>query len=195
MPMVPPFLRIRQHLGAIGRHEQRVGRTRAAGGRRGLLVGIMSDSHGRADRVRQARQMLESAGAEVLFHCGDVGGLEVLDELIGCRAYFVWGNMDSPADAWRRYVESVGLRWPTVPLVVELAGRHIAVCHGHEPAFARAVESGQYDYVLYGHTHVGSHHRVGRTRLINPGALHRARSRTVALLDLARDALSFHRLA
>jgi putative phosphoesterase len=171
-----------------------VGQTRAAEGRRGLLLGIMSDSHGRADRVRQARQMLECAGAEVLFHCGDVGGLEVLDELIGCRVYFVWGNMDSPSDAWRQYVESVGLRWPEVPLIVELAGRRIAVCHGHEPVFARAVESGQYDYVLYGHTHAGSDHRVGRTRLINPGALHRARLRTVALLDLARDALSIRRL-
>jgi putative phosphoesterase len=156
-----------------------------------MLIGIMSDSHGRAHRVREARRRLEGAGAEVLFHCGDLGGLEVLDELAGCRAHFVWGNTDTPQLAWRAYVDSVGLGWPTVPLVVELADRRIAMCHGHERVFGPTVECDDYDYVLYGHTHEVADHRRGRTRLINPGALHRARTRTCAILDLARDDLKF----
>jgi putative phosphoesterase len=156
-----------------------------------MLVGVMSDSHGRVQRVREARDLLTSAGAEALFHCGDLGGLEVLDELVGCRAYFVWGNMDVPQLAWRAYVKSVGLAWPTAPLAVELAGRRIAVCHGHERAFRATIESQDYDYVFYGHTHEPSDERVGRTRLINPGALHRARARTCALVDLAGDEVRF----
>jgi len=44
--------------------------------------------------------------------------------------------------------------------------------------------SGQYDYLFYGHSHVASEHRTGPTRIINPGALHRARPKTFAVLDL-----------
>ena len=37
--------------------------------------------------------------------------------------------------------------------------------------------------------------RFGKTRIINPGALHRASEKTVALLDLATDQLEFIRVA
>jgi predicted phosphodiesterase len=55
----------------------------------------------------------------------------------------------------------------------------------------RALESQSFDYLLHGHTHVKRDERVGRTRVINPGALHRAREKTVAVLDTATDMLTF----
>jgi predicted phosphodiesterase len=45
------------------------------------------------------------------------------------------------------------------------------------------------DYVFHGHTHVAEERKSGRTRVINPGALHRARPKTFAILDLASGAL------
>jgi predicted phosphodiesterase len=39
--------------------------------------------------------------------------------------------------------------------------------------------------VFYGHTHQAAEHRTGKTRVINPGALHRARPKTFVVLDLA----------
>jgi predicted phosphodiesterase len=54
-----------------------------------------------------------------------------------------------------------------------------------------ALESQRFDYLLHGHSHLTRDERVGRTRIINPGALHRAREKTVALLDTATDALKF----
>jgi predicted phosphodiesterase len=44
---------------------------------------------------------------------------------------------------------------------------------------------------MVGHSHVPSEQRSGRVRIINPGALYRAATKTVALLDLARDRLEF----
>ena len=44
-------------------------------------------------------------------------------------------------------------------------------------------------YVLYGHTHHASLAQYGDVRFINPGALHRARTYTVATIDLVTDAV------
>jgi len=156
-----------------------------------MKLGIMSDSHGRVHAVRQARILLERAGAEAIVHCGDVGGLDVLDELAGCPCWFVWGNMDDPAPAWRGHVEALGLPWPDGPLKLRLADKRLAVFHGHELGFSRAAQAAKHDYLLYGHTHQRDDRRIAAMRMINPGALHRAATKTVALLDLANDSLQF----
>ena len=48
------------------------------------------------------------------------------------------------------------------------------------------------DYILHGHTHCKRDERIGRCRVINPGALHRANPKSVATLDTASDTLTFH---
>ncbi len=55
----------------------------------------------------------------------------------------------------------------------------------------RLLSEQKHDYLLQGHTHVRHDERIGKTRVINPGALHRAREKTVALLDTATDRLVF----
>lgn len=174
-----------------------------------LILGILSDTHGRAERAARAMGLLRRLGAEAFIHCGDVGSPEVLDALYEPPApgaasqpcWFVWGNTDA-ADDLADYARLMGRRTPTaVPTRVELAGKRIAVFHGHEPAFWRLTELldrrdtvgfaavAACDYLLYGHTHLAADARAGGVRLINPGALHRARPHTVATLDLAHDAV------
>ncbi len=159
-----------------------------------MLIGILSDSHGDAVTTATAVRLLEQRGAKHLVHCGDICGEPVLDELTGHHATFVWGNCDSPAPHMRKYVQSLGLPWPEPPVILELAGKRIAVFHGHERAFASAADRNDLDYVLYGHTHKYADRRIGRTRFINPGALYRARIKTVALLNLKNDRLDFLQL-
>jgi putative phosphoesterase len=156
-----------------------------------MKLGILSDSHGRTHLVRQALHLLDTAGAEAIIHCGDVGGLDVLDELAGRQCWFVWGNTDQPHSSWRHSLEALGLPWPTAPLQLTLDGRRIGVYHGHERAFRDALRDARYDYLLHGHTHQRDDYREGTMRVINPGALHRVSVRTVALLDLATDDLRF----
>jgi putative phosphoesterase len=156
-----------------------------------MKLGIISDSHGRVRVVRQALALLTSAGAEGIIHCGDLGGLDVLEEVAGTPCWFVWGNMDRPQPAWREYVESLGLTWPTIPLEITLAGKHLAVFHGHEREFAEVFKTASYDYLFHGHSHVREDYRRGKMRIINPGALRRAREKTAALLDLNNDHLEF----
>lgn len=173
-----------------------------------MILGVLSDSHGRHERTGRALRILRRLGAEAFVHCGDLQSDEVLDELAVVRARFVWGNTDYPDARTCKYAESLGLEPPTeIPLLLEFGGKRIAVFHGHEREFerlGRAVAAGdadqtgraamECDYVFYGHTHAAADARVGAVRLINPGALQRARVYTVATLELGLDEVSFWRV-
>lgn len=148
-----------------------------------MKIGILSDSHGDSAETARAVALLDAGGAEKFVHCGDLCGINVLDELAGRDAVFVWGNCDDPDYTMRRYVAAIGLPWPRVPARFEAGGRQFAVFHGHEPEFAAALRGGGFDYILHGHTHQFAYRRDGGTRIINPGALHRARIHTVGLLE------------
>lgn len=172
-----------------------------------MILGILSDTHGRSQRAGLAKRLLKQQGAEVFVHCGDVGSIEVFEQFSGERFHFVWGNTDSFSLHDLPYIESLGITPPRqIPLQLEYAGKRIGVLHGHEPqaapyapdvgvravAFSPAVA--MFDYVLHGHTHEVRDERRGGTRIINPGALHRAAVYTVSTLDLSRDLLKFWKL-
>jgi len=101
--------------------------------------------------------------------------------------------MDSVDTGTISYINTVGLRVPDgVPGRVTSDGKTFAVFHGHEPGFDRAIDTLNVDYILHGHTHVASSHSRGRTRIINPGALHRTRRPSVATLDTMTGTVTFH---
>lgn len=160
-----------------------------------MLVGILSDSHGRCGMVRKAMELFDSLGVEFIVHCGDVGGGDVFDEMVGRPLAFVWGNTDEPDPGTLAYLVSVGIQPPDeVPLRVERSGRRIAVFHGHEQGFSSAIRRLDVDYLFHGHTHVARDERVYGKRVVNPGALHRASRKSVATLDLHTDQLVFHEI-
>ena len=65
-----------------------------------------------------------------------------------------------------------------------------AVIHGDDFALKRKILTDQkHDYLLQGHTHQFEDTRIGRTRIINPGALHRANPKSIVLLDTETDRL------
>ncbi len=157
-----------------------------------MKIGILSDTHGRADAARLGVEVLAGRGAEMLIHCGDVGSPQVLDMLVGHRGLFVFGNCDWDRDALRRYAQIVGVMCHGALAEIEIDGKRLAVLHGDDAALKRRLLADQqHDYVLQGHTHVAEDTSFGRTRLINPGALYRANPRTVALLDTADGVLEF----
>ena len=169
-----------------------------------MIVGLLSDTHGRAELTAFALDVLRQAGAQVFIHCGDVGGETVLDQLATVQAHFVWGNTDEPDTALIAYVRSLWLTPPaSIPLRLNISNKAISVFHGHEPEFARlthlanGVDPGRFkrqvgaDYVFFGHRHVPYDRQCGTVRVINPGAIHRAQVRTVATVDLKQDLLRF----
>ncbi len=156
-----------------------------------MLIAILSDTHSRTNPLIAAIDMLRGRGAEHYIHCGDVGGEEVLDCLAGLPAVtFVWGNNDWDVRALEDYAQNLNVTCAGRAADLILDGKRFAVIHGDNASQkAEIVKSQQHDYLLQGHTHVFNDQRIGRMRLINPGALYRANYKTVALLDTATDKL------
>jgi putative phosphoesterase len=163
-----------------------------------MLLGILSDTHDHPNRTRRAVDLLQSAGAQALVHCGDLNSPAIVRLLSGLPSWFVFGNNDvlgrhdvRAAQQFEAVAEEVGavcLQWGGI---IELSGKRIAVTHGHQGVEERRLLAVQPDYLLTGHTHERHDRRVGPTRLINPGALHRVAEFTVALLNLSTDELQF----
>jgi len=157
-----------------------------------MLVGIMSDTHGHAEAMALAVRLLQQRGATCFLHCGDVGSTGVIDVLAGLNSAFVWGNCDHDRLSLSRYGERLNVRCLGPFGELALDGKTAALLHGDDHRLRqRLLDEQRFDYLFEGHTHARHDRRFGRTRLVNPGALHRAREKTVALLDTATDALEF----
>jgi putative phosphoesterase len=148
-----------------------------------MLIGILSDTHDRADAMAAGVAVLRRAGAQFFVHCGDVGTERVLDHLAGLPSAFVFGNTDWDRAALARYAETIGVACHGTFADLELGGKKVAVTHGDDARIKqRILTEKRHDYLLQGHTHVRADERVGTVRVINPGALHRAKEKTVATL-------------
>ena len=160
-----------------------------------MKLGIVSDSHGKTGRLRQAMSMLEDRGAEAVLHCGDLGDVADLEALVESpmRVYVVLGNTERHL---QDLVESAGVMNVTLePEVLEVDledGRVLVATHGNDEGILRElINEGRFAYLCHGHTHRRRDERVGKTRVINPGALYRAQTPSLALLDTASDVLEF----
>jgi len=161
-----------------------------------MLLGILSDTHDRYEIMGLAVRTLQDRGAEFFIHCGDLCSPRMLDHLAGLKCAFVLGNNDWDRQGIESYAESIHVPFHGHQADLELAGKKLAVLHGDYTSKIDAiVKAQQYDYLFHGHSHLKRDERIGRTRIINPGALQRAVEKTVALLDIASDQLSFIRIA
>ncbi len=146
----------------------------------GIVLGILSDSHGQRLRVRRAITLLQSRGATTFVHLGDLGD-GVLDELAGLDVRIVFGNCDDERSL-ASYAIDLGIVVLHPAGAFELDGKRIGMTHGHLVEHLESLYQAGVDYLLHGHTHERSDTCCGRVRLINPGALHRARPTSVARL-------------
>jgi putative phosphoesterase len=163
------------------------------------VLGVLGDTHGRADAATRAVQVLRQAGATEFLHTGDVGDYvrspePVFDALAGTNCRFVWGNNDVQGPE-RTAAEAYARDLDLVPLgdcgVVELAGLRVRIEHGDDlrelRRLSRDATSGRdvgCDLLLTGHSHLVHDRRLGKLRWINPGALFRAATLTVAVIEL-----------
>jgi hypothetical protein len=156
-----------------------------------MKIGIISDTHGQAGRMKAAMEVLASRGVQAVVHCGDIGSAKCLELLASCGvpAYAVAGNMDRHVEDLELAAQRCGVNFAWEVVEVPIGGRrHLAATHGNDArVLGELVAGGQFPYVCHGHTHARRSERIGTVRVINPGALHHAHPRTLALLDTDAD--------
>ncbi len=150
-----------------------------------MKIAILSDSHGRHRTLSRALEEVRRSGIEVVIHCGDIEDRESVLLFSGLQAHFVLGNCDHDRRTLKSAVMHAGGTLHENFGHLECEGVRIAFLHGDDQGLMRDLENcGAYDFLFYGHTHVAAEHRIGPTRVVNPGALHRAKVKTFAILDL-----------
>jgi putative phosphoesterase len=154
-----------------------------------MKIAIVSDTHSRYQTVEAALQKIEAHGVDLLIHCGDIEDADAV-MLFPAGTHFVFGNCDVNRAGLRLAMKhaNVTLHEPFGQL--ELDGVKLAFVHGDDQRLLRQLEeAGEFAYLFHGHTHQRRDERSGPTRVINPGALHRAAVKTFAVLDLASGEL------
>ena len=151
------------------------------------MLGVISNSDGRADSVASAVNIFKSAGASFILHLGDVGGRHVLDALRETdHSAFVWGDRDRDKMGLLRYAHSIGVECLGLMGDLEIDNKKIAVLHGDDRKLMRKIlDEQQHDYLLCGHEAMVEDYTVGKTRILNPGSLRGAQAGSALLLTPA----------
>lgn len=162
-----------------------------------MRLAVLSDTHGNLAHTRAAAAVLRGLQCELVLHCGDVGGPTVIDLLAEWPVHWVAGNVDyDEGELARTAAQYPGHVWHGRLGEMELAGRRLALLHGDDfRSLELLIRGQQHDVICHGHTHVVRQEQIGRTLVLNPGALHRAARHTLAELDLQTLAVRLHAVA
>lgn len=160
-----------------------------------MLIGILSDTHGKTKQLIRAMEILADRDAKTLVHCGDIVSARCVEQLSkwAGEVYLVAGNMDRPHfDEIEEAARAGGIHFArnfiTVPLENDT---YLAATHGHlETMLAEWLELERFEYVCHGHTHRRRDERFGSTRVLNPGAMNNpkdSKRHTILILDTLKD--------
>lgn len=131
-----------------------------------MRIGVISDSHGRVNKIEQA--LLKMGSIDALLHAGDHGsGFQEIEFPI--PLYIVLGNSDT----------DIGV---PEDLIIQLGGKNIFLTHGHKYnvdskliKLERQAEIAHAKIVVFGHTHVPFNEIRNGILFLNPGSVSRPR--------------------
>ncbi len=156
------------------------------------VIGIVSDTHEHVKMIVKAVSLFKERAPLFVVHCGDIISPPVLERFADFKLKVVFGNNDGERSGLKKKCQELGFDEIVDSAEFEVAGKRFFVNHGTNPAtIEKAVASGQYDYVMHGHTHIPRHEQCGRTKVINPGALFMAPKYTVAFLTVETGEVEF----
>lgn len=159
-----------------------------------MRIGIISDTHDDQITLEKALEVLRGKEVTQILHCGDVCGPGMIGALEGFDVWIAQGNMDRQPSLAVTVNATLGRSRLAWFHRLTLDGYSVAMLHGdNEEVLRTTIACGKYAYALHGHTHLRRNQKVGRTRVINPGALGGSRSNehTFCTLDLATGETSF----
>ena len=150
-----------------------------------LKLGIISDTHGCVSETAVAVKLFRDRGVQTVIHCGDIGDTAVVKTFQRLETHFVLGNMDKDEESLRTAIEETGNHFHGQFGSIEKSGKRIAFLHGDNvERFERELESGNWDLLCYGHTHMAECQMRNSTLRLNPGAFVRVPRPTVAIVTL-----------
>ena len=154
-----------------------------------MKIGILSDSHDDMAAIAKAVTLFNAEGVTQVIHAGDIVSPFTFEVFRGLQAPLggVFGNNDGDRLLLRE--RSAGALRPQ-PHFVTLDGLRVVIVH-EPPLVSSLARSGDFDCVVYGHTHAPEVHREGTALVVNPGkaaVLNKGRATVAVLETLTREA-------
>ncbi len=160
-----------------------------------MKIGLIADTHNHRENTSRALEVFRQNSVERLIHCGDITSTPIVEMFEGFKVTFVFGNMDQfHADLMEAAKKLFGIGSMGYHYTASIDGKRVAVVHGNDEEMLQDfIREGAYNYVFHGHTHRRRDTLIGKTRVINPGALggRRPESRSVCILDLEAEQTEF----
>jgi putative phosphoesterase len=134
-----------------------------------MLIGVISDTHDNLPAIHRAVEIFNDRKVEHVIHAGDFTSPFTFRALkhLSCGFTGIYGNNDGERVLLQKLS---GSRIFTQPFILVLAERKIVIMHEHQVVDALA-DSGHFDMIVYGHTHVPDIRRRGNALIVNPGEL------------------------
>jgi putative phosphoesterase len=159
-----------------------------------MKIAVLSDTHNNEENLKKGLAIFNKSEVDMLIHCGDVSSIDMIHWMSEYTVILSFGNGDFITGEIRSTLKKFNENnFADFSYQGEFSGKQIGVTHGHiEKLFDDMVQSQKFDYVLTGHTHRRRDERVGKTRIINPGALGGMyyQTRSVCILDPDTDELT-----
>ncbi len=140
-------------------------------------IGIISDTHDNIKALDELLSRFEKYGVRSLIHAGDIIAPFTLKRILvrNFDLSGVFGNNDGELLALSRIAKESGASISQQPLILEFSSTRMLVLHGtggtvETKRFVESLaKSGDYDVIVYGHTHELDVRRIGKVLIINPG--------------------------
>lgn len=132
-----------------------------------MLTGIIADTHDNMITLKKAVDYFNARKVNHVIHAGDFTSPFTFRVLNSLQSGFtgIFGNNDGDRLLLQKHSEG---RVHNQPHILELNDRKIIVMHEHHVIDALA-QSGFYDLVIYGHTHIPDIKTLRNTLVVNPG--------------------------
>jgi uncharacterized protein len=157
-----------------------------------MLIGAISDTHDNLPQIEKAIKTLNNHKVELVLHAGDYVAGFVIPKFkeLNCKLIGVFGNNDGDHALLKKcFGETSNCSLRDRFAAVEVAGFRIALLHGEEVELVNAlVDSGYFNAVVHGHSHLKGIQKRGNTLVINPGEVcgYLTGKPTLALLDTVK---------
>jgi putative phosphoesterase len=136
-----------------------------------MKIGIISDTHDHHQNVLKAIEIFNASAVEFVLHAGDMVSpftARAFGKVKGAKLFTVFGNCDGEKQYLKTTIEQIGGENYGKIYKNQIAGKKIFMTHKPDN-IDRAIGSGEYDLVIYGHTHKQDIRKAGQTLVINPG--------------------------
>jgi putative phosphoesterase len=159
----------------------------------GMLIGAISDTHDNLPQIEKAVKYLNERKVGLVLHAGDyVAGFVIpMFKELNCKLIGVFGNNDGDHELLKkRFGETSNCTIRDRFASVQADGYRIALLHGDEIELVDALaDSGYFNAIVHGHSHLKGVQKRGKTLVINPGEVcgYLTGKSTIALLDTVKD--------